>query len=83
MLAADLPRVMRSISAIDPMAEDTVIVDAEELEFAEPLPLCLLAAQLSNLQRLGGKAAIEKMRQPVADRLKRMNVLGDWIEPVR
>lgn len=80
MLAADLPRVMRSITAIDPMADDTVMIDAEELEFAEPLPLCLLAAQLSNLQRLGGKASIEKLRQPVADRLERMNVLRDWIE---
>jgi hypothetical protein len=80
MLAADMPRVMRSIAAIDPMSDDTVTIDAEDLEFAEPLPLCLLAGQLSNLQRVGGKACIEKLRRPVADRLERMNVLRDWIE---
>jgi signal transduction histidine kinase len=80
MLAADMPRVMRCIAAIDPMADSTVVIDAEELEFAEPLPLCLLASQLANLQRLGGRASIEKLRKPVADRLERMNVLRDWIE---
>lgn len=80
MLAADLPRVMNCIAAIDPLSDTIIVIDAEELEFAEPLPLCLLAGQLSNLQRLGGKASIEKLRKPVADRLERMNVLKDWIE---
>lgn len=79
MLAADMPRVMKLIAAIDPMAETTVVIDAGQLEFAEPLPLCLLAAQLSNLQRLGGRATIERLRRPVAERLERMNVLRDWI----
>lgn len=80
MLAADLPRVMRRIAAINPYADSIVVIDAEELEFAEPLPLCLLAGQLSNLQRVGGRASIEKLRKPVADRLERMNVLKDWID---
>jgi len=79
MLAADLPRVMQCIAQIDPAARGRLLINAEELEFAEPLPLCLLAAQLTNLHRVGGTAAIERLRKPVAERLERMNVLRDWI----
>jgi hypothetical protein len=80
MLAADLRKTLGILDKIVESEQDVVRVDAEELQFAEPLPLCLLAAQLNTLSSIGKSAAVERVRPEVAKRLRRMNVLGEWLE---
>lgn len=80
MIVADIRKVLGVISAIGISDSTVVRVDADDLEFAEPLPLCLLAAQLNRLSRDGRIAVVERIRPAVAERLRRMNVLRGWLE---
>lgn len=80
MLVPDIRRTLDLLSEVDACGEDIVHIDADALEFAEPLPLCLLAAQLNRLHAQGRAATVERLRPEVAERLRNMNVLGDWLE---
>jgi signal transduction histidine kinase len=80
MLAANIKGTLDLLAEIVASKDDVVRIDADGLEFAEPLPLCLLAAQLNRLSSQGQVAAIERVRPEVAERLRRMNVFGEWLE---
>jgi anti-anti-sigma regulatory factor len=80
MLAANVKRTLDLLDGIVGSDLEVVRIDADDLEFAEPLPLCLLAAQLNRLSAQGQVAAVERVRPEVAERLRRMNVLGEWLE---
>lgn len=80
MLAAKVRQTIEMLDGIVGSEDEVVRIDADELEFAEPLSLCLLAAQLNRLHKQGQAAAVERVRPEVAERLRRMNVLGEWLE---
>lgn len=80
MLAANIKTTLGIVTDIVECGDSIVRVDAKALEFAEPLPMCLLAAQLHNLNRRGGTAEILNLRPEVAERLRRMDVLADWLK---
>lgn len=80
MISVNVRSVLQLLDKIVDSEADTVRIDADDLQFAEPLPLCLLAARLNRLSRQGRVAAVERVRPDVADRLRRMNVLGEWLE---
>jgi hypothetical protein len=80
MLAVKVRQTIEMLDGIVGSEDEVVRIDADELEFAEPLSLCLLAAQLNRLHNQGQTAAVERVRPEVAERLRRMNVLGEWLE---
>jgi hypothetical protein len=80
MLAANIKAVLDVLLGISQSDSDRVQIDAHALEFSEPLPLCVLAVELNRLSRFGKTAVVEGLRPEVAERLRRMNVLGDWLE---
>lgn len=80
MLAANVKGTLDLLGGITASKDEVVRIDADGLVFAEPLPLCLLAAQLNRLSSQGQTAAIERVRPEVAERLRKMNVLGEWLE---
>src|SRR5580704_14996684 len=80
MLAANVKGTLDLLGTMVSSKDDVVRIDADGLVFAEPLPLCLLAAQLNRLGMQGQSAAVERVRPDVAERLRRMNVLGEWLE---
>ena len=80
MLAANVKGTLDLLAGIVASHDEVVRVDADGLEFAEPLPLCLLAAQLNRLSIQGQSAIIERVRPEVASRLRKLNVLGEWLE---
>jgi hypothetical protein len=80
MLAADLKSTLAVLTKILDCEDSVVRVNARALEFAEPLPMCLLAAQLHNLNRLGGVAEIFDLKPEVAERLRKMDVLDEWLK---
>lgn len=81
MLGADTRRVLQILQhARDLAAENDIVhIDAIDLEMAEPLPMCLLGCLLHDIRRIGGTASVENLRQEVAERLKRMDVLSEWL----
>jgi hypothetical protein len=80
MLAANVKATLDLLAGMVSSKDDVVRIDADGLIFAEPLPLCLLAAQLNRLSAQGQSAVIERVRPEVAARLRKMNVLGEWLE---
>jgi hypothetical protein len=76
MLSANLKGPLDIVGGIVASKDEVVRIDADGLIFAEPLPLCLLSAQLNRLSSQGQSAVIERVRPEVADRLRKMNVLG-------
>jgi anti-anti-sigma regulatory factor len=80
MLAANVKGTLDLLAEMVASKDDVVRIDADGLVFAEPLPLCLLAAQLNRLSAQGQSAVIERVRPEVAERLRKMNVLGEWLE---
>lgn len=80
MVAANVKGTLDLLAGIVASRDEVVRIDADGLEFAEPLPLCLLAAQLNRLSSQGQSAIVERVRPEVASRLRKMNVLGEWLE---